>query len=539
MQRFVRNIGALCVAMVFGCLSVHATGHIYYVATTGSDSNAGTIDAPFATLNAAHALVQPGDTVYFRGGTYLIDPSQIMTPSSTTGTGQYTYVFDLNKKGNATSGRIVYAGYPGERPVFDFSQILPETRIVGFYLHANYVHLKNFEIVGITATLHGHYQCECIAARNGSYCITENIAMHDNMAIGYYATKGSNNLVLNCDAYNNFDDYSAFKNDDYYNTYKETGSVPSGSTSETLGGNCDGFGFHATRDYDTCNVFRGCRAYWNSDDGFDCINSKTAVVWDNCWAFYNGYKPGTNSKAGDGNGFKAGGYGMSTPASGMPENGIPQNVITHCIAFYNKSNGFYSNHHLGGCLWLNNTAMWNWKNYSMVNRAEANQTGTATDVDGYGHILRRNVSFAPQDGSNKDQRHFSEIDSVQCVLDANVIAQAADFMDATRLSYTKLAKIALCNARQADGSLPVVSFLRIDETSDLYNANQGAIFENMPFIYGNTEDDPTEPDTATKYVTTIETGDAQTPIYTITGQRVVTIRHGGIYIQNGRKLFIP
>ena len=506
-------------------------GNVYYVSPTGSDANSGTITAPFATLNKAHTMVTPGDTVYFRGGTYLIDPSQIMTPASTTGTGQYTYVFDLNKKGNATSGRIVYAGYPGERPVFDFSQILPQTRIVAFYLHANYVHIKNFDIVGIKATMHGHYQCECVAARNGSYCITENIAMHDNMAIGYYATKGSNNLVLNCDAYNNYDDYSAFKNDSLYTIYKTTGSVPSGSTSETLGGNCDGFGFHATRDYDTCNVFRGCRAWWNSDDGFDCINSKTVVVWDSCWAFYNGYEPGTNTKRGDGNGFKAGGYGMSTPASNLPGEGydIPMNVISNCIAFYNKTNGFYANHHLGGNLWENNTAMWNWKNFDFTNRKEANTTGTAQDTKGYGHIIRRNVSFAPQDGSNKDARHFSTIDSAQCILENNAIAVASDFLDCTRLSYTKLAKIALCNPRQADGSLPYTPFLRAAATGSLYANHQGALFEYVP------DDQPTPTVSAA-------TGNAQydpsQPVYTLLGQRVTTPPCSGVYIQNGNKLVI-
>jgi len=454
----------------------------YFVATNGSDANSGTITSPFATLNAAYTKVSAGDTVYFRGGTYLLTTDQVMSPASSTGTGVYTYVFDLIKSGNENKGRIVYAGYPGERPVFDFSQILPQTRISGFYLHGSYIHLKNFDIVGITATMHGHYQCECISARNGSYCIVENVAMHDNMAIGYYATKGHHNLVLNCDAYNNYDDYSAFKNDSLYNVYKTTGTVPSKSTSETLGGNCDGFGFHATREIDTANVFIGCRAWWNSDDGFDCINSKTAVTWDSCWAFYNGYRPGTNTQAGDGNGFKAGGYGMSTPCSGTPaeEYGIPQNNIRYCIAFYNKSNGFYANHHLGGNLWENNTAMWNWKNYDMVNRKEANQTGTAVDVNGYGHILRNNVSYNPMDGSNKDARHYAEIDSSQCVLENNVIASSSDFLDCTRLSSTKLAKIALCNPRQADGSLPYTPFLRVAASSPLFTNYQGALFEYVP-----------------------------------------------------------
>ena len=456
----------------------------YFVATNGSDANAGTINAPFATLNAAYALVQPGDTVYFRGGTYLLSPEQIMSPASTTGTGVYTYVFDLVKSGNENRGRIVYAGYPGERPVFDFSQILPQTRISGFYLHGSYIHLKNFDIVGITATLHGHYQCECISARNGSCCIVENIAMHDNMAIGYYATKGHHNLVINCDAYNNFDDYSAFKNDSLYNIYKTTGTVPSKSTSETLGGNCDGFGFHATREIDTANVFIGCRAWWNSDDGFDCINSKTAVTWDSCWAFYNGFKPGTNSQVGDGNGFKAGGFGMSTPCTGTPaeEYGIPQHIIRYSIAFYNKSNGFYANHHLGGNLWENNTAMYNNKNYDMTNRKEANQTGTAENVRGYGHVLRRNVSYNPK----TDGAHYTTIDSALCILEDNAIAQTSDFLDCTRLSYTKLANIALCRPRQADGSLPYTPFLRAAAESSLFANHQGALFEYVP------DDTPTE-----------------------------------------------
>lgn len=510
-------------------------GKVYYVSPSGSDSNSGTIDAPFATLNAAHSRVSAGDTVYFRGGTYMIDPTQVMLPSATTGTGVYTYVFDLAKSGNATAGRIVYAGYPGERPVFDFSQIQPLSRISGFYLHGSYLHLKNFEITGIKATLHGHYQCECISARNGSFCIVENIAMHDNMAIGYYATRGQHNLVLNCDAYNNFDDYSAFKNDSLYNVYKETGKVPSKSISETLGGNCDGFGFHASREADSCNVFRGCRAWWNSDDGFDCINSKTAVVWDNCWAFYNGYKPGTSSAVGDGNGFKAGGYGMSTPCTGTPAEGygIPANVVTHCIAFYNKSNGFYANHHLGGCLWLNNTAMWNRKNYDMVNRKEANQIGTAVDVNGYGHILRHNVSYAPMDGTNKEHRHFADIDSARCTLDGNVVAQTADFLNATRLSYTKLAQIALCNPREADGSLPYLSFLRVAASSPLYEANQGAIFENLDFIYGNVEDDDVE---CIVHNTKITKNEGQR--YTIMGTPVTELQEGGVYIRRGEKVFV-
>jgi len=47
-----------------------AAGHTWYVATTGSDANAGTLSAPVKTIQYALGLTAPGDTVMVRGGTY-------------------------------------------------------------------------------------------------------------------------------------------------------------------------------------------------------------------------------------------------------------------------------------------------------------------------------------------------------------------------------------------------------------------------------------------------------------------------------------
>ena len=72
-----------------GCfLSLSATN--YFVATNGDDSNAGTLDKPFATLQKAQSKVVPGDTVYIRGGEYrrhkpliiLITPVPMLTHHS-------------------------------------------------------------------------------------------------------------------------------------------------------------------------------------------------------------------------------------------------------------------------------------------------------------------------------------------------------------------------------------------------------------------------------------------------------------------------
>src|SRR5882724_8591153 len=42
----------------------------WYVATNGNDHNAGTLAAPFQTIQHAASLAKPGDTVLIRGGTY-------------------------------------------------------------------------------------------------------------------------------------------------------------------------------------------------------------------------------------------------------------------------------------------------------------------------------------------------------------------------------------------------------------------------------------------------------------------------------------
>ncbi|WP_167859324.1 carbohydrate binding domain-containing protein [Paenibacillus cymbidii] len=47
-----------------------AAGATYYVATNGSDSNPGTFDSPFRTIQHAADVTAPGDTVLIRGGTY-------------------------------------------------------------------------------------------------------------------------------------------------------------------------------------------------------------------------------------------------------------------------------------------------------------------------------------------------------------------------------------------------------------------------------------------------------------------------------------
>ena len=385
----------------------------FFVAPTGNDKNPGTLEKPFATVQRAQEAVAPGDTVYLRGGTYVMKDEQIARRQRA-----WAYMTFLNKSG-APGKRINYWAYQNERPVFDLSAVKPVgRRIDAFYTNASWLHFKGLEVTGVQVVIKGHTQS--IGFENdGSHNIYEQLSIHDGQAIGIYSVRGSDNLFLNCDAWNNWD-YSS-----------ENGK----------GGNVDGFGCHPTKG-STGNVFRGCRAWFNSDDGFDCINAQEAVTFENCWAFNNGLSPKLE-RLGDGNGFKAGGYG-STPAANLPKP-IPRHTIRFCLAVGNRASGFYSNHHPGGSDWFNNSAFRNSHNFNMLCRLADN----LTEVDGYGHKLRNNLSYKSHDDISRLDRAKS--DAANNSFDLGIKLGDKDF--------ASLDEHELVLPRQANGDLPAIRFV--------------------------------------------------------------------------------
>ena len=422
-----------------GCFLFSLSATNYFVATNGSDSNSGTIDKPFATLDKAQSKVMAGDTVYIRQGTYRVTEAEIME-HYTAGSTTWSRVFKMSKSGTGPDKRICYSGYKKERPVFDLSAVKPENeRVIVFYVSGSYLHFRNIEVVGTQVTIVGHTQSECFRNEGGSNNIYEHLSMHDGMAIGFYIVTGKDNLVLNCDAYNNYDPVS------------DSGS----------GGNVDGFGGHLTSEAYTGNVFRGCRAWYNSDDGFDLINCKAAFTIDNCWSFLNGYTK-EGDKAGDGTGFKSGGYGMSDNPK-VPKV-IPMHIVQYCLAYKNKNKGFYANHHLGGIAWYNNTGYRNPSNFCMLNRKSASEK---VDVPGYGHIIKNNLSHTPRSSG----KHIIDVNQAECEI-ANNSFLPVD-MAVTDDDFVSLDASQLALPRKSDGSLPYVEFLRLKTNSKLYNAGMG------------------------------------------------------------------
>ena len=408
----------LLVGFLFGTRTALAAD--YYVAPTGSDSNSGTIDKPFATLQKGVNTAVAGDTVYIRGGTYSI------TTPATSGAG-----ISFTKSGTSDTNRIKYWAYPGEIPVFDFSKMTLSTSgyTHGFVISASWLHFKGLEICNVpmnTSSNNG------VAVTSGGNDIFELLNMHHNNGNGIFigSKSAGGHLVLNCDAHDNYDPNS----------------------SQGQGQNADGFGVHYQTAGDT-TIIRGCRAWWNSDDGYDLINQEVPVIVENSWAMGNGYADygNTNPAQGNGNGFK-----MGSSRTGV------RHLVQNNVAWKNKASGFYANHSTGGNTWYNNTSYSNGTQYNMLASSfdsSGNVTGTITLSGALAHIMRNNVGF-PNKNSNMDG-----VDTQFNTWDLNITPAAKDFLSVTDPSMTvkdvSAESSGALGPRQADGSLPNVDFLKL------------------------------------------------------------------------------
>jgi hypothetical protein len=393
----------------------------FHVAVLGKDDHPGTSAAPFATLQRAEKAASPGDTVFIHGGTYKMSSSQI--GRTRRGRAQVTF---LSKNG-APGKPINYFAFPGEQPEFDFSEVKPPgCRVTAFHVEGSWLHLKGISVTGVQVTITDHTQSICFD-NQGNNNIYEQLRMHDGQAIGFWLGRGSNNLVLNCDA---------SRNHDYTSENKKCGNV-------------DGFGFHVPKG-SVGNIFRGCRAWFNSDDGFDLITTHEALLIENCWSFYNGFDPAFKS-LGDGHGFKLGGYGVD---GGAYPAVIPRHVIRKSLAVRNRAAGFYANHQPGGIDMLNNTAYLNSTNFNLLGRNAAH----TADVPGYGHTLKNNLGY-------KGRTEVSNIDTAACQLAAN----SFDMDMKLRLSdkdFHSLDQAELIAPRQSNGELPSVPFMKLKAGND-------------------------------------------------------------------------
>jgi hypothetical protein len=373
-----------------------ATPRVWYVAPDGNDSNPGTFAAPFKTWQKGHDMAAAGDTVWLRGGNYPV-----------SGTMQSAVLME-GRDGTAQQP-IAFFNYPGETPVLDCSGMTGGVNLVGIQFHGKWWHLRGLEIKNVPMNVPNSVSATGLFGWNCENTIFEQINIHHCEGSGLALYEGAkNNLVVNCDFHHNYD--------------PETPNDP--------GGNADGGSFRYLFPTSTGNVMRNCRAWSNSDDGFDFWEADATVTVDHCQSFQNGFIPGTNTPAGNGSGFKMGQNGQSGAA----------HLVKNCIAFRNRGWGFDSNLASGAQQWLNNTAF------------ENGQENFRTP-DAAAHILRNNLAVPPTINLN------AATNAAFNSWNLPVTANAADFLSADPTGAD--------GARKPNGDLPETNFLKLAAGSDL------------------------------------------------------------------------
>jgi Protein of unknown function (DUF1565) len=102
----------------------------FYVAVTGSDSNPGTIDLPWRTIQHAADSMDAGETVYIRGGVY-------------------NESVDIEVSGSASAGPVTFQSYPGENAILDGAGLTPPANDIRGLINIedeSYVTVRGLEI---------------------------------------------------------------------------------------------------------------------------------------------------------------------------------------------------------------------------------------------------------------------------------------------------------------------------------------------------------------------------------------------------------
>ncbi len=361
----------------------------YYVSfSSGLDTYNGSISSPFKTITKAVTVAVAGDIIYLRGGTHV-----------------YTAKITLSKNGTAAN-RFSLLAYPGDaRPILDFSGLPAATR--GVQLSGTYWTIKGIDF--FKATDNGMHI-------SGAFNIVEFCSFYENADTGLQLANGANNnQVINCDSYYNKD---------------------------ATDGNADGFA--AKLDVGTGNSFKGCRAWQNSDDGWDGLlnsglGSNPVTTYDSNWCFMNGYLKSGVASVGNGNGFKMGGNNQQHDAT-----------LTRCLSAFNRVKGFDQNNNNGSMILYNCTGYKNKPNFGMNNN----------DPDaGKVMIVKNCISYLSQS---------TDVFRTVCTR-TNNNWQISGFT-ISNADFLSVDSVGLRNPRNADGTLPSIDFMKLAATSAMVDA---------------------------------------------------------------------
>lgn len=234
---------------------VLASGSIYFVATTGSDTNTGSESAPFKTISKAVSLVTAGDTIMVRGGTY-------------------TEKISIAKNGTSESP-IILQSAPGEAVILDLAKSAgPNLIITG-----SYIVVDGFEIQNSSGV--------CVSLQN-QFNTLQNSVVHDChdhgiMIEGQHHTVANNTVYHATDVNSGFNtgwgsgikvkvggDYSTIRGNTVYHNYGEGIAVTRGTNAVVTQNTVyDNFGVNIYIDNSHDVLVERNFSYCNANSGFE------------------------------------------------------------------------------------------------------------------------------------------------------------------------------------------------------------------------------------------------------------------------------
>lgn len=425
------------------CMTAMSHANNYYAAP-GATGDGKSINTPGDLNTLASKTIQGGDSLFLMDGVYYI-----------------TATVDVKTAAGSQAKMTFVGAYPGAHPIIDGYKMAYNNngQSNGVRTRVAYVHLYGITVryAGFKGFLIG-----------GNFNKIENCTAQASVDSGFGVKNASDCTFINCDSFDSFD-YQL-----------------GGTSSPDFGGNADGF---CDKQFTgNGNTYINCRAWNNSDDGWDLYKRGTnsPIVLINCICYNNSPeyydftdnprletdkswfdsvegRTLTTSKGhvdtwyrthyynnGNKNGFKIGGAGVATDVT-----------MYRCLAVANTINGFDQNYTQGDVKLYNCTGYDNKNNYHFGS-AEMHSLDIKNSISFYSHEA---------DNSNSKNEWWKDIITTGNYTHSSNSWDMAGMVP-TNADFLSIDPTLATTERNADGTLNVNTLLCLASGSKYIDAGE-------------------------------------------------------------------
>lgn len=415
-------------------------GDEIFCSPDGDDSTADGSEAkPFYDLQKAIDIAQPGDRIWMKAGTYV-----------------YNKRININDRNGEPDKFIEVFVYPKdskEHAVLDFSDM-------PYHAHSG----NPQQGIRHTSSYWHFYKIDICNASDNGMLIERNKPTGGSASDIINRTQdGHDNIIEQCNFYKNGDTGLQMKNLGAYNYVINCDSYLNCDEDE---GDADGFAPKLS--VGDCNYFYGCRAWANSDDGWDVFYKKEggfgdnmSIILENCISYKNGFLALDQvAPKGNGNGFKCG-----------SDQGAMNVYLNRCLAICNKAKGFDQNHNAGDIILNNCTGM------TLKSIQEKTYSYRIYESIASGHVVQLTNCIAINDNArtdkdpNKASEHGKQSEYGRFEIDetlTGLTATTCEFQKAYPEYFISVTNHEeLIGERDENGEIPYTTFAKLkDEPSN-------------------------------------------------------------------------